>query len=236
MDNGWYKILNGYRIICNTIKDCLFPNFCLECLKEGEWWCDDCRRKFAFRFTISSSNNLGQDQVYLDEVLAFFDYIEDCPPAKLLKQFKYNYVSGIEDVLEKIIDDHAEKLTRWSDFTLVPVPLYIQRERVRGFNQSYVLAEIVAGLDFWKGGINVNLKRIRHTECQAGLSRSLRLTNLDSAFAWLDVVVPDKILLVDDVYTTGATMNECAKVLKKSGAKLVSGLVLAKGRPQQHSA
>lgn len=231
MENGWYKILNGYRTIYGTLKDCIFPNFCLECFREGEWWCADCRKKFLFKFTVSIPNNLGRDRVYLDEVLAFFDYVEDCPPARLLKQFKYNYVSGIEDVWQIIINEHIDDLARWSDFTLVPVPLHERRERMRGFNQSAVLAKIVAKLDPWKGGVNSNLKRLRHTECQAGLTRSLRLTNLDDAFAWLDVSVPEKILLVDDVYTTGATMNECAKVLKKAGAKQVSGLVLAKGSP-----
>jgi len=230
MNSGWYKILNGCRIIYGTLEDCLFPNFCLECLKEGEWWCAVCRQKFSFQLSVSSPNNLSQDRVCLDEVLAFFDYVEDCPPALLLKRFKYSYVSGIEDVWEKIIREHVDDLARWSDFTLVPVPLYIRRERTRGFNQSYILAKILANLGFWKGCVNGSLKRIRHTECQAGLSRMDRLSNLDSAFAWLDVVMPDKILLVDDVYTTGATMNECAKVLKKSGAKHVSGLVLAKGR------
>ena len=232
MKNGWRKILNGYRVNWKVFLDCIFPNFCLECRREGEWWCADCRQKFPFQLTVSAPHNLGQNKVYLDQVLAFFDYDESCPPARLLKQFKYSYARGIREVWQNVIADQIGKLVNYQDFTLVPVPLHAQRARERGFNQAYILAELVCELPGWNGGLNTNLKRIRYTECQAGLNRERRLTNLDGAFAWVDVSIPNKILLVDDVYTTGATMNECAKVLKKSGAKQVFGLVLANGRPR----
>jgi len=230
MGNGWYKILNGCKRIFSYFWECIFPNFCLECNQEGEWWCDGCRQKFPFKFIISSPHNLGQDKIYLDRVLAFFNYDEHCPPARLLKQFKYGYVRSIESVWKSTIVDQSDKLLSYQDYAVVSVPLHSQRERERGFNQAHVLAKLVQGLPGWKGELNsVDLKRIRYTECQAGLGRVERLGNLRDAFLWVGVVVPNKVLLVDDVYTTGTTMNECAKILKKAGVKEVIGLVLAKG-------
>lgn len=235
MDNGWYKILNGCKRSFSYFWDCIFPNFCLECGQEGEWWCGICRQKFPFQFTVFLPQNLGQDKIYLDQVLAFFNYTEDCPPALLLKQFKYSYVYGIKNVWQSILTEQAKYLFDYKDFTLVPVPLHGRRERERGFNQAYILAELISKLSGWSGVVNEGLKRIRYTECQAGLGRVERLSNLRDAFVWVDVSVPNKILLVDDVYTTGATMNECAKILKKAGVKQVFGLVLAKGQ-SLHSA
>lgn len=120
---------------------------------------------------------------------------------------------------------------------IVPVPLHAKKMRVRGFNPSLLLVKdwvcIAEKLNVYFPDITVEkdvLKRIRWTEPQTGLERSKRVVNIKNAFR---VSNPSKItgkhiLLVDDVYTTGATVSECIKVLLKNGAEHVDVLTLAR--------
>ncbi|MBP7137519.1 MAG: ComF family protein [Syntrophaceae bacterium] len=112
---------------------------------------------------------------------------------------------------------------------MIPVPLHVRRLRERRFNQSLVLARALGK----KHGVAVDfslLKRRRFTLTQTGLNKSQRDKNISGAFA---ANHPDKIrggsfLLVDDVYTTGATLNECAKTLVEAGAKRVAAMTAAR--------
>jgi ComF family protein len=123
---------------------------------------------------------------------------------------------------------------------IVPVPLHASRRRERGFNQSDLLA---AGLVRALGRQNAGaappvakacLRRKRATPPQTGLSVAARRENLQGAF---EVVKPQavrgrRIVLVDDVMTTGATLSACARALKRAGAAQVMGLTLARATPQ----
>jgi len=112
---------------------------------------------------------------------------------------------------------------------LVPVPLHIRRERWRGFNQSQLIAEKLSD----KFGIEIDchgLKRVKHGKAQAKLSKSERWENIKGSFFWEKESLSGRnIILIDDVVTTGATLNEAAKVLKENGAGEVWGLVVARG-------
>lgn len=112
---------------------------------------------------------------------------------------------------------------------VMPVPLHVSRLRHRGFNQSLILAHRVAE----SFGLTLsydNLIRIRPTRPQVNLSGEERLRNVKGAFSLRRPGdVEDRcILIVDDVFTTGATMNECASVLKRAGARSVIALTLAR--------
>jgi ComF family protein len=120
---------------------------------------------------------------------------------------------------------------------IIPVPLHVKKFRMRGFNPSFLLvrdwASIAAMLNDKLNVIPVSrdvLERRRWTEPQTGLGRKKRLTNVKNAFSINDLskISGKKILLVDDVYTTGATVNECAKVLINGGAEHVDVLTLAR--------
>jgi len=120
---------------------------------------------------------------------------------------------------------------------IVPVPLHAKKLRMRGFNPSFLLVKNWARIAESSNSklpdmpveINV-LERRRWTEPQTGLGRKERLANIKNAFNISDYskIAGKKILLVDDVYTTGATVNECAKVLLKGGAGHVDVLTLAR--------
>ncbi len=112
---------------------------------------------------------------------------------------------------------------------LMPVPLHPSRLRAREFNQSLLLADQV-GRHLGLPVAANTLVRLFATDPQTTLSRPERLRNLRQAFAvrTQDAIAGRRILLIDDVYTTGTTLNECAKVLIKSGAKTVLALTLAR--------
>lgn len=112
---------------------------------------------------------------------------------------------------------------------IVPVPLHKTRLRERGFNQSLLLSKGLAKIY----GLHVdylNLKRIRATAPQINLKGKGRLKNVRGAFAAENSLAfkHKKILLIDDVHTTGATIAECGRVLKKAGAESVDALTLAR--------
>jgi ComF family protein len=159
-------------------------------------------------------------------------YQEDGLIGKILHNFKYNFVQDIADVLNKLVKDYVakEKNDILADL-VVPVPLHKRRYAERGFNQ----AEIVAG--FVAKALNIScvqaLQRGRYTVQQAKLSREERLKNVVTAFQIVDNARKDiygkRVILVDDVLTTGSTMQECAKVLKECGVVEVIGVTIARG-------
>lgn len=110
------------------------------------------------------------------------------------------------------------------------VPLYPRRERERGYNQSALLAERLArrvGIPFRRG----LLRRLRPTATQTRLTAAQRVHNVKGVFSapWPRRVAGARIVLVDDVMTTGATVNECARTLKAAGAEAVMVLTVARG-------
>jgi len=112
---------------------------------------------------------------------------------------------------------------------IVPVPLHKSRERARGFNQAFELSKPLANMAQIPVLANL-LSRVRPTKIQAGLSRRERRMNVAGAFVLSrSKTIEDKtVLLVDDVFTTGATLNECAKILRRNGARRVNVLTLAR--------
>lgn len=110
---------------------------------------------------------------------------------------------------------------------IVPVPLYPARKRVRGYNQSELLARELArwtGLPVWPGW----LQRTKDTPSQTGLTPLQREANVRGAFTCGDKRAETRILLVDDVCTTGATLNACARSLKRAGAARVNAVAVAR--------
>lgn len=144
-----------------------------------------------------------------------------------IHRFKYSGRVILGPPLGRMFKHMPEGLPSSADLVM-PVPLHKKRLRMRGFNQSLLLAKeaariFSARLDY------MNLRRVRHTGQQTDLTAQERKKNVSGAFA---VERPEglngkKVVLVDDVYTTGATIKECAKTLKKAGAE-VWALTLAR--------
>jgi ComF family protein len=144
--------------------------------------------------------------------------------------FKYGGNLALGESLGRLMADRDYPSFRIDDYSLiVPVPLHPRRLRQRGFNQSVILARQIAR----RHGIAMEfraLKRIVDTESQAGLKKEDRRSNIRKAFGMSgpDRVSGKHVLLVDDVYTTGSTLGECARTLLKAGAESVGALTLAR--------
>lgn len=112
------------------------------------------------------------------------------------------------------------------NYILMPVPLHVSRLRSRGYNQAYEIAKELAKLSARK--LDTSLKRSKNTAMQAQLSLKQRAKNVSKAFNVKEKFKFKSIILVDDVMTTGNTLNECAKTLLKAGAEDVQVLVFAR--------
>ena len=127
-----------------------------------------------------------------------------------------------------ILGHDLEHLFAKNNLLITSVPLSKKRRRVRGFNQAELLAGDIAtrlALPY-----EPTLVRLKDTDPQTKtVSRENRRTNMEGAFAHTDTDIAGKnILLIDDIYTTGATMRECATVLRQAGARQIWGLTFAK--------
>lgn len=167
---------------------------------------------------------------------------------KLLAAYKYPpYVKDLEKVLvdflyEALIQQELFIKLLEKEIILVPIPLSIKKYRTRGYNQAEELARLLGNRlsNFAKVSLDkqvrvVNaLQRVKETKTQVNLTKEERQENVKHAFALAPTVtkaIRGKIfVLVDDVLTTGATMNECAEVLYKAGVKEVWGITLAHGK------
>lgn len=110
---------------------------------------------------------------------------------------------------------------------VAPVPLDARRRRDRGYNQAEDLARALA--EHWRLTVALDLCRTRITRPQVGLDRAARRTNVAGAFEWTgDTIEGARILLVDDVMTTGATAEACAAALKEAGASFVGIVTVAR--------
>ena len=168
-----------------------------------------------------------------DATLAAFRY--DFPLDRLIQSFKYGHRLAIAPYLgEQLLAPAAALIAAGTDPAplIVPLPLHRQRLRQRGFNQALELARPVAHalklpLDA------VHCRRARDTPAQADLAWRERVANMRNAFACTTDLGGRHVILIDDVMTTGATLDECARTLKLHGAKRVSVLVLARALPRQ---
>lgn len=162
--------------------------------------------------------------VNFDTAYSFGSY--EGPLRKLIHLFKYGKVESLAEPLSRFV---IQALPLDQNFDLViAMPMHWRKHWERGFNQAELLAQPVAkryGLKLAK-----NLRRKRYTKAQAGLSELQRRENLKDSFAVKhpEQVAAKRILLIDDVFTTGATLRAAAAVLKNAGAARVSALTLAR--------
>jgi len=233
-----FKSMNFEKIL-EKIKDYIFPVYCLGCKKEGAWLCEKCLEKInmsgVFCCPVCHKKTsfgeycfgCGRD-LFLNSSFAITVYQEDGLIGKIIQTLKYSHAEDVSVVLKKMIKIFVQKnLSLFSNIDLVvPVPLHRKRLVERGFNQAKLIAEIVAQ-EINKPCQEI-LIRNRHTLQQAKLGREERLVNVKNAFDLIGEV-NGNILLIDDVFTTGTTLQECAKVLKNNQTNRVIGFTVARG-------
>ena len=233
----------------SEISDVVFPPLCIGCShvlrhEEEKVFCKTCRKDIHYLtgshcpvcgtlFPDSPAGNhlcgscLEESPRY---TIARAALMYDGIVLDAIHQFKYSQNLAFGQALAKIFAGFDFPDIDWHRYdVIVPVPLHIRRLRSRGFNQSLILARALGERHKIRVDFSL-LKRRKFTLTQTGLNKKERELNIKGVF---EVTCPQKakaknILLIDDVFTTGATINECAKTLKKSGAACVAALTLAR--------
>lgn len=192
---------------------------------EADYFCKDCKTPFLNRFPLDDDGRCSLCRLGLtgfDTVYTFGSYEDTL--RSLIHLFKYQKVRPLAKPLGALI---ARAIPREHSFdVIVPMPLHWKKRWTRGYNQSELLAREVARR--WGVPVKKIVRRVKATAPQAGLSNSKRRLNVRGAFAARESVKGLRILLIDDVLTTGATAGACAKVLKRAGASHVAVAAVAR--------
>lgn len=170
-----------------------------------------------------------ENRIFFDQGRGLYLHQGKVPAA--IYRFKFKNRRSYAKVFAREMHAHyGEQLRKWGVSELIPIPLHPERRRKRGYNQAELLAEALSeetGIPAEKKA----LKRIRRTRPQKNLSRRERAWNLKGAFAvsgnWTP---PACVLLVDDICTTGSTLNKAAKMLKGAGVRKVYFLTISIGQ------
>ncbi len=171
-----------------------------------------------------------------DQLLVVSDY-KDKSVSSIIKLLKYRFLSDLTEPLSRLTFKYLDHLARRDGLSivhgnplLVAVPLHKNREYWRGFNQAKILAKLIAR--HYRLDYHPALVRSKYAIPQADLSaKPERQSNVCGLYVCHDhkIVFGRNIILVDDVCTTGATLNECARILKDAGALHVTALAIARG-------
>lgn len=214
---------------------------CIYCSLEGDWLCNKCldlvkRDNYNLCPICEVENSNGavcgfcRKNSNLDGLMVVLENSQ--LNQKIIHLVKYNFITELLNYIKPKIFSCINNNPNWRDyFVLVPVPLHRRRFLERGFNQSEIISNIIGEV---KGNIinNQLLAKVKYHRHQVGLNAKQRKLNIVDSFAVNDRCLVDfnkTLVIVDDVYTTGSTMEECAKTLKEYGYQKVWGLVLIKG-------
>ncbi len=209
-----------WRGVVHLLLDWVYPPRCVGCDRVDARWCAVCQRELAAAPITPLRLRVGG----LAGVVATGEYVGALRTAILALKF-----NDEPDAALLLGERMARVLARtnWSFDMVIPVPLYLQRQRERGYNQSELLGEAMAHYTTIPMHTSA-LHRVRATRPQVGQSQAARLHNLQHAFrADPSAVMGRRILLLDDVCTTGATLRACADVVRAAGATVVYGLTAA---------
>lgn len=232
----WHR---RWSLVRDSVLDLLFPPHCAGCEQRGRWLCNDCLAAIE-RIRPPLCPHCGRPQprerlchlcrvepLTIDGIrsVAYFEG----SLRRAIHRFKYEGVQALAGPLAELLAEYQAG-NLWPVDIIVPVPLHPERQAERGYNQATLLARALAA---WLElpTAETALARVRVTAPQVELDARQRKSNVAGAFrARAADVAGQHVLLIDDVCTTGATMDACSQALKADGAQAVWGLALARGR------
>lgn len=210
----------------------LFPPVCGICGEINKnWICDKCKIRIKryenFNYIKIKEKNI-ECKIYYDELFYCFEYKNLI--RKLLLDYKFFDKSYLSNFWAKVImnNEKIDEIFKIYDI-IIPVPMNKEKRLERGYNQTELITDIFSKN---KKIISDNkvIVKFRKTETQSLLTMNERKENIKNAYKVInsEKIINRKIILFDDIYTTGATVNEISRLLKKAGAKKVLVLVIAK--------
>jgi competence protein ComFC len=241
-------VANLTQSLFKTLVELFYPSNCVGCgsgQAAGIFLCDECRASTPriippFCYCCSRPFEGAIDGQFScpnceDRALAFHCVVSKYQAKGVLRDLIHRFKYGGQYYLRRLLSEilleamRDERIAATPVDALVPVPLHPVRRRERGFNQAEALAKAVAK----ETAIPVLdcIERRSYTQTQTRFDRSERMRNLRNAFALREssVVLGKKLLLLDDVLTTGSTLHECALVLRKAGAESVRAITVVRG-------
>ena len=243
-------LINHLKKLKKFILDLIFPPRCLFCAKSTEnekfsLICESCFSEIPKNSAVfcpkcfsrrPKTTNCSACASKLDlKLLGIASFYQDEKVKTLIWKFKYNFLKELAYPLAELLTAYLKLAApEWcydNSIILVPVPLHKRKKNWRGFNQSELIGKIVAENFGWRFE-NSTLIRTRHNAAQVEMENfEERQKNVKNLFAVKnpEKIKDKKIVLLDDVFTSGATLFECAKTLKMAGAKKIYGVVIAKG-------
>jgi len=232
--------------------DALFPKQCFGCGKEGAWLCDGCLEKIPLltfqvcpvceKYIIESGKPCQKCRPdSLVTALTVAASYQEKIISKLVHFLKYNFIADLHIPLGKLLVKSLLKSKLPIPNLIIPVPLHPRRLRWRGFNQSELLANYLSANltpGFPIPVLNNVLLRKKYTAPQMSLKNyQTRRANIKNAFAIQNKtgLSGKSVLIIDDVATTGSTLFECARVLRKNGARRIYACVIARQQSQKQA-
>lgn len=217
-----FRLLTDYLL--NTALDVLFPPRCVGCGCVGSLFCARCQAAIPTPPPVCEPDSPLAEWRATAEFGGAIQHIIHAYKYKNQRRFAAPLAERMADVLAA---------SGWQPTLITAAPLHASRQKERGYNQAALLAERIAraaGAPF-RGEI---IWRVRATRPQVGLNARERRENMANAFAARDVA-GESIVIVDDVYTTGATLRACAEALRSAGAGCVWGLTVASAHIDLHN-
>ena len=235
-------LFNFLKKFLGFVMNLIWPKFCYGCGNfANRYICKNCFLKYVF-FNKNlkcivcdqiSQNGLThkecQEFTYVDQLLVFSKY--QGVIAQMLKDGKYSRVFDVYKDFAIYLYKHFHSLVANENLVFVPVPLHKNKFKDRGFNQAGILAKSLSVL-FNMPFLDC-IERKKYTDSQTTKNKSDRFLDLLDAFTikrFYKNNLPNKIILVDDILTTGSTLNACAKILKDNGCEFVLSIVIASER------
>lgn len=225
------------------IFDLLFPTVCTGCRSYGVLLCNNCfnsiepAQQFCIGCQKPNSNGktcadcLASNKLVPEQLFCASNYKQELT-SKIIGTLKYVGVKNLANTCAKIGSDFLFKSSEPDQlfylkqvFYITYIPMHKNKQIARGFNQAELIANSVGKM--LSMPVLTLLQKNRKTKAQMGLNEDQRLNNLNGAFTAFECANKN-ILLIDDVITTGSTIRECAKELKKAGANKVYCLAIAR--------
>jgi len=244
-------IIKMVRII-NKIKifliELLWPIHCLNCGQEGAVLCSNCQEYIKKRQHLTCPH-CGKLSIYgavclscrhkinIDGLIFYTDY-QQVLNKKLIGFWKYKYVKAAGELIVDLLIKDLESFVKDNKFLpfvdqreilVIPVPIHKNKYLERGFNQSEIIAQAIGKKFNWRAATSI-IERAKNTDSQTKLNKDGRKQNIKDAFIVKDVsaLKNKNIVLIDDVYTSGATINELAETIKKYNNGKIWAIVFAK--------
>ena len=242
------QIREGARLVWNGLLDVVYPPRCLVCgREEAEPFCSVCRSEIvplnapfcdrcgvpvAAGRLVCKDCEAGPEPAFAwSQAVGQYTGVLRTAIHRLKYESKGALACPLGELLADALETPSPLLPQGQQFDcVVPVPLHSSKLRLRGFNQAARIGQILAERRGWpleSGG----LIRVRKTRTQTALHASERRRNIEGVFDTMTPLYFDgkSVLLVDDVLTTGSTIQECSRVLRNAGARRVAVLALARG-------